>query len=72
VLHVKGVTGDNFLFRIYGRWGNILFETSDVNNGWDGTANGKSATIGEYVYTYSFMDNKGNTFNRHGSVTLVR
>ena len=72
VLHVNGLTGEDFNFRIYDRWGNILFETSDASTGWDGTANGKVVNSGEYVYTYSFKDNKDNTIKGHGSVTLVR
>ena len=72
VLQVNGIIGTDFLFRIYDRWGNILFETSDTSDAWDGTANGKIANIGEYVYTYSFKDSKGNTFKRHGGVILVR
>jgi gliding motility-associated-like protein len=57
---------------MYDRWGNILFETSDASTGWDGTSNGKVVNSGEYVYTYSFKDNKDNTIKGHGSVTLVR
>jgi hypothetical protein len=30
VLHVNGLTGEDFNYRVYDRWGNILFETSDA------------------------------------------
>jgi len=72
VLHVNGLTGEDFNFRIYDRWGNILFETSDASTGWDGSSGGKIVNSGEYVYTYSFKDNKDNTIKGHGSVTLVK
>ena len=72
ILHVNGLTGDDFLFRIYDRWGNILFESSDQGQGWDGSSAGKLVNSGEYVYTYSFKDNNGNSIKGHGSVTLVR
>ena len=72
VLHVLGNTGNDFVFRIYDRWGNILYESTDQNQGWDGSSNGKILNSGEYVYTYSFKDNTDNTIKGHGSVTLVR
>ncbi|HIN39001.1 MAG TPA: gliding motility-associated C-terminal domain-containing protein, partial [Flavobacteriales bacterium] len=72
LLHVNGLTGDDFIFRIYDRWGNMLFESSDQGQGWDGTSDGTIVNSGEYVYTYSFKDNNGYEYKGHGSVTLVR
>jgi gliding motility-associated-like protein len=72
ILHVNGLTGDDFIFRIYDRWGNMLFESSDQGQGWDGSSDGKIVNSGEYVYTFSFKDNNGYSIKGHGSVTLVR
>jgi gliding motility-associated-like protein len=37
-------------FRIYNRWGNEVFFTDDINQGWDGTFNGKPQSIDSYAY----------------------
>ena len=59
-------------FRIYNRWGNLLFETKDLNKGWDGTYNGTPQPFGVYVYDMEAVTNTGRLVNRHGNVTLVR
>jgi gliding motility-associated-like protein len=45
-----------FSMVIYDRWGGKIFETTDINNGWDGTTNGRALNTGVYVYTLSFND----------------
>ena len=64
-------------FRIFNRWGELVFQQTDfqTNNpttGWDGFYHGKEAAPG--VYTYSaeieFLDNSVDFFN--GELTLVR
>jgi len=43
---------------IYNRWGQKVFESTEPNNGWDGTYNGRLSTIGTYVYKVSYrMEN---------------
>ena len=43
---------ENFQLLVYDRWGNLIFQTSDINKGWDGHANGGSeiAQIDVYVW----------------------
>ncbi len=36
--------------KVYNRWGNLIFETNDLNLGWDGKYNGLKQPIGAYVY----------------------
>ncbi|HIF15399.1 MAG TPA: T9SS type B sorting domain-containing protein, partial [Bacteroidetes bacterium] len=36
LLYVRGITINDFLFRIYDRWGKLLFETDDLSKAWDG------------------------------------
>ena len=59
-------------FRIYNRWGQILFTTSEINKGWDGTANGSTQPSGTYVYMAQGTDYKGNIIFRKGTVVLIR
>lgn len=58
--------------RIYNRWGELVFETSDVNDGWDGTFNNKPLPLSVYVWyaEYSFRDGKKNS--KAGNLTLVK
>jgi gliding motility-associated-like protein len=48
-------------FRIYNRWGQLIFESNDINVGWDGTYNGVRQNIETYVYQVSvetYIDDK--------------
>ena len=57
---------------IYNRWGEELFRTRDINQGWDGTYNGELVQLGSYVYMIRFVDADGQEHRRKGTVTVVR
>ncbi len=58
---------------VYNRWGRRVFETSDPSDGWDGTTNGNKCAAGTYYYVASGEGyERGTSFNRKGSVTLIR
>jgi gliding motility-associated-like protein len=57
---------------IYNRWGQKLFETHDINEGWDGTYKGTDAPAQAYVYLIKLRDAQGNEIVRSGSVVLIR
>jgi gliding motility-associated-like protein len=59
-------------FRIFDRWGNQVFETADINQGWDGTYKGTPQPFGVYVYMISAVTSTGQNFEKHGNVTLLR
>lgn len=50
VFKAEGYSVANFKMTIYSRWGQKLYETDDINKGWDGTFNGKPCQEGVYVY----------------------
>jgi len=64
----------NFELSILNRWGNLMFETDDVNTmGWDGRANsGNPASEGTYFHKYTITDLEGNEITGHGFLHLVR
>lgn len=72
-LHVK-VIGYLQLsyFRVYNRWGQLVFETRKVNDGWDGRYSGQLQDTGAYVWVAEGKDIKGNTVNGRGSFVLIR
>jgi len=59
-------------FRIYNRWGQLLFASADASRGWDGNANGTMQQSGTYVYVTEGIDYKGNKVFRKGTVVLIR
>ena len=60
-------------FRVYNRWGQQLFYTSDREKGWDGTFNGEPQDMGVYYYQIIVSRNgyDQNTVYK-GEVTLIR
>lgn len=61
-----------FEMAIYNRWGEELYRTRDINQGWDGTFNGELVQVGSYVYMIRFVDASGKEHRRKGTVTLIR
>ena len=62
-----------FYFRIYDRWGHVVFETLDPRVGWDGTVKGKTAKDGMFTYTMEYTLLGETMSNRKvGTVALLR
>jgi len=59
-------------FRIFNRNGKKLFETDNINAGWDGTFNGQLQPLETYVWNVLAIDKYGNTVYKEGTVTLLR
>lgn len=70
----KIITDGNqsFIFSIFNRWGQMLFQTTDPNEGWDGTFEAKPEEMGVYVYELSVVFTNGHTRVREGNITLIR
>lgn len=58
-------------FKVYDRWGELVFQTVDQNVGWDGTYKGNPVLSGVYVYYLNAVV-KGSSINIQGNTTLVR
>lgn len=59
-------------FRIYNRWGQIVYNSHTLEVGWDGKFEGKPAEMGVYYWLLSTVDRNGNEQNYKGDVTLIR
>ncbi len=67
----------DFIFRIYNRWGKIVYETNSFTEantvGWQGaTSANEEEIMGVYQYTLSGRFASGNVFKRNGSITVIR
>lgn len=76
VFFVKGVGIDtkDFSLRIYSRWGDLVYYSTDINQGWDGTFhnNGTLMKSDIYVYKISLKNYLGKIKEFEGSVNLLR
>lgn len=61
-----------YQLKIYNRWGVLLFESNDLNKGWDGTYRGQPANKGVYVWKATGRYTSGRGFIKTGSVLLYR
>jgi len=59
-------------FKVYNRYGILVFKTSDPHEGWDGTFNGKPENPATFVYTIDYRLINGRSSNLKGNVTLFR
>jgi gliding motility-associated-like protein len=59
-------------FRVYNRYGQLMFQTTTPNQGWDGYLNGSPAPQGTYVWQTAGIDFNGHPINKKGTVILVR
>lgn len=67
----RGITGLKD-FRVFDRWGNMVFETKDFDKGWNGTYKGKALDQAVFVYYYEAICSNGFLVQRKGNVTLLR
>ena len=72
VFKVHGKCIEKISMKIYDRWGELLFETSDKTEGWDGTYRDKLMNTGVYVYIISVNLNDGSVETFNGNVALTR
>ncbi len=59
-------------FRIYDRWGELVFETNKLNQSWDGTYNGQPSPVGVYVWIADAFCQSGKRISKQGNVSLLR
>lgn len=63
---------DDYSIRLFNRWGELIFESNDVNSQWDGFYKGEKAMPGSYIYEVSASGFYDKTINRKGTVTIIK
>jgi len=71
-LFVRGYNVSSLIFKVFDRWGHLVFETTDIEIGWDGTLKGKEKEMEVYVWYLDAVLIDQTTVSKKGNVTLVR
>lgn len=60
-----------YVMRVFNRWGELLFESNDINTGWNGTFEGSAVPEGAYLYTIHGANKSSGFFNKSGIVYVL-
>lgn len=69
-----GVSGEaihDFSLKIYNRWGDLIYESSNPREQWDGTFMGEPVPAGNYIYKLIAAGKSGKRQSKEGSVRVV-
>jgi len=69
---VWNFTPKEYTFRIFNRWGELLFETNDLNTGWDCKVNDSPVCQDIYIYKITYLDNDKQWYEMRGTFFVVR
>jgi len=58
--------------QIFDRWGQIVFQSKDPQDGWDGRINGQDLNSGVFIYQVFVVLVNGEKVQKHGNLTLIR
>jgi gliding motility-associated-like protein len=73
VVHVRGWGIQELLeFKIFNRWGEEIYSSTDINQGWDGTYRGKVQNIDSYAYMVKAKMYSGQEISKSGTISLLR
>jgi len=69
---IKGLFINSFKISVFNRWGQVVFQSDDILQSWDGTINGANAPAGYYTYKTEISDIEDKSFVKEGTVLLIR
>lgn len=70
---IKGQGVQNYALEIYNRWGQIVFQSENLDLAWNGEYRGSQVPVGTYVYQVKALNVSGNhTIVKNGHVVLIR
>ncbi|MBK8788010.1 MAG: PKD domain-containing protein [Chitinophagaceae bacterium] len=72
IVKVKGFGIGTLNWKIFNRWGQVVFATSDRNQGWDGTFKGALQPMDVYTYTLDVEFTDGQKLRKTGDISLLR
>jgi len=72
IFKVYGTSVRDVTLRVYNQWGELIFESENAQNGWDGTWKGRPQSVGVYVYVAQVTFYNNVKMKRKGTVNLIR
>jgi gliding motility-associated-like protein len=72
IVRVQGFGIGTLDWKIYNRWGEVVFKTSDRKQGWDGTYKGVLQPMDVYTYTLDVIFTDGKKYRKTGDISLLR
>jgi hypothetical protein len=72
IIKVKGFGIRKLTWKIFNRWGQLVFQSNNIYNGWDGTFKGKLQPMDVYSYILEADLTNGKTVTKTGDITLIR
>ncbi|MBP7185078.1 MAG: gliding motility-associated C-terminal domain-containing protein, partial [Saprospiraceae bacterium] len=72
ILYVRGSAITSMTFMIYDRWGEKVFESKNISDGWDGKYKGKTLAPDVYGYYLKATCFEGNEFEKKGNITILK
>ncbi len=72
IFNIKGIRISSFRMEIYNRWGERIYETNSLSQGWNGFIGGQEAPIGTYAYRILVKGGIGEDIIKVGRVSLIR
>ena len=60
------------LLTVHNKWGNLIYESPNINFNWDGTYRNNPCEEGVYFWIIQYQDYMGTTYTDQGTVTLFR
>ncbi len=72
IFTAKGLFINEYSMEIYSRWGELLYHTTDLEQGWDGVYKGSLVPEDTYVYIIQATDPRGRSLTKNGTVHLLR
>ena len=74
-LYVMGAGLQEVVFRVFNRWGELVFESDcccQESCGWDGYKNGTLVNNGTFVYLFEAVDVNGEKVSSKGTISLIK
>ena len=72
IVKVQGFGIGKMSWKIYNRWGQVVFATENRKQGWDGTFKGTLQPMDVYTYTLDVEFTDGAKFRKTGDISLLR
>lgn len=69
-VYTRGVK--EFLLQVYNKWGNLIFESTDINSGWDGAGFQGESPVGTYIYISKVIYLDGEIISKKGTINLIK